>query len=398
MPNKKNRIKRFKRKGGATGYASLASTIAAAAYQQLQNYRTAKQRVQKFNIPQKPKFAPSFTTTKTRKEPKPDISHVTSDGTRSVKFTVVMKRKVPKHDKGQWNYSQTHQTIQTAVAGRQSVQDLFSMGNIDQFTASTGSAYSVFQNHTAIQQLNPYLSTSGSVFLPPTATPLTDRFLVKNYTMKTTFASFADADQTGWIYYLTPRVHVTSTPLTAWQNAALQMGAGKAAYTQPAAGTITGGSAGPTRPEYPYETPLRNSSFSSQWKILKVVKVQLAAGGHQIINATFKVNKIWRQDMVSTNLIEGSRYMPGLTVFVMPVWLGEVVMDTTTMATPIPTYSTTKVGVITVNEYTCSSVHGNAGRLSGAFDAINIPGAAAVTNQQQILEDTGAVDAVTLNI
>jgi len=327
---------------------------------------------------------------------KQDISHTTTDGTRSVKFTVVLKKKVPKHDIGQWNYTQTHQMVNTAPAGRQSVTDGWTMGNIDQFRTSSGATYSTFQNFTAIQQMNPYLTNTGSILLPSVVTPLTDRFVVKNMTMKTSFASFTDIDQTGWIYYLTPRVHCTSTPLTTWTNSNLQQGHSFVATTFPAAGVGTGVS-GSTNVNFPYETPLRKSSFFKIWKVLKVVKIQLAAGAHQVVNATFKINKLFKNDMVSTDLIEGSRYLPGLTIFVMPVWLGQVMVDKTVPATPLPTFGETRVGVITINEYTCASVSGNAGRLSVALEAINLPGAAVVANLQQINEDTGAVDVQTLN-
>lgn len=327
---------------------------------------------------------------------KPDISHTTTDGTRSVKFTVILKNKMPKHDSGNWNYSQTHSFLSTGPSGTQAVSDAFSVGNIDQFIASTGAGYSTFQNFTAIQQLNPYLTNTGSVYLTPQTTPLTDRFLVKNITMKTTFASYADIDQTGWIYYLTPRVHCTSTPLTAWTNTGGQLSAGRAAMTFPPAGS-TVGTSGSTLPTYPYETPIRSSTFHKLWKILKVVKVQLASGSHQIINATFRINKIFKNDHTATDLAEGSRYMPGLTIFVMPVWLGQVVLDRTVAGTPIPTWGITRVGCITVNEYTCSSVSGNAGRLSLAIETSNIPTNAAVANLQQINEDTGALDVETLN-
>lgn len=338
----------------------------------------------------KPNFAVGW------KAPRQDISHTTTDGTRSVKFTVVLKNKMPKHDSGNWNYSQTHSFLSTGPSGTQAVSDAFCVGNIDQFVASTGAGYTVFQNFTAIQQLNPYLTNTGSVYLTPQTIPLTDRFLVKNITMKTTFASYADIDQTGWIYYLTPRVHCTSTPLTAWTNTGGQLSAGRAAMTFPPAGS-TVGTSGSTLPTYPYETPIRSSTFHKLWKILKVVKVQLASGSHQIINATFRVNKIYKHDHSATDLTEGSRYMPGMTIFVMPVWLGQVVLDRTVAITPIPTWGITRVGCITVNEYTCSSVSGNAGRLSLAIETTNIPTNATAANLQQINEDTGAVDAETLN-
>jgi len=327
---------------------------------------------------------------------KQDISHTTTDGTRSVKFTVVLKRKVPKHDVGQWNYTQTHSVTLFDVAGRQAVNDAFAMGTVDQYRTSSGTAYSTLQNFTAIQQLNPYLTNTGSAILPSVITPLTDRFVVKTLTMKTTFASFTDADQTGWVYYLTPRVHGTTTPGQAWINAALQMGHSFAATTFPGPGVVIGNS-GSTSRNFPYETPLRNSSFHKQWKILKVVKIQLAAASHQVVNATFRVNKLFKNDAVSTDVIEGSRFMPGLTVFVMPVWLGQVVIDRTAGAN-VPTYAETRVGLVTVNEYTCSSVSGNAGRLGVALAAINLAGSATAANQQQINEDTGAVDALTLNV
>jgi len=325
------------------------------------------------------------------------ISNTSSDGTRSQKFTVVLKRKPPKHDKGQWNYSQTHTLITTNSAGKQSVDDAFCMGNIDQFRVSAGATYTVFQNHTAVQQMNPYLTNTGSAFLGSTVTPLTDRFVVKTYTMKTNFASFVDIDQTGWIYYLTPRVHTTTTPLTTWQNSNVQMGAGKTPVVMPITPSVAG-AVGATIETYPYETPLRNSSFHKQWKILKVVKIQLAAGSSQIINATFKVNKLFKNDAVSTDLIEGSRYMPGLTIFMMPVWLGQVMLDKTlAIATPTPTFGITKVGYVTINEYTLSSVSGNAGRLNLAIAAANIPTNAAAASLNEINEELGAVDQETIN-
>jgi len=327
---------------------------------------------------------------------KQDISHTTNEGTRSVKFFVTLKRKVPKHDQGQWNYTQTHQSIIGDLAGRQSCSDAFCMGNVDQFRTSSGTTYTTFQNFTAIQQLNPYLTNTGSALLPATVTPLTDRFVVKNMTMKTTFASFTDIDQTGWIYYLTPRVHCTTTPATAWINANLQMGHSFAATSFPAAGVPLGVS-GSTNVNFPYETPLRKSSFHKQWRILKCVKVQLSGGGHQVIHANFKINKQFKNDMVSTDVIEGSRFLPGLTIFVMPVWLAQVVLDKTAPAPFEPTFGQTSVGMVTVNEYTCASVSGNAGRLSLALAAINLPGGATTTSLQEINPDLGTADVQTLN-
>lgn len=305
-------------------------------------------------------------------------------------FTVVLNKRRPKHNKAQWNYIQSHPVVMGSAAGLQDVNDILSMGTISQLEVSTGLGYNAFQNHTAVQQLNPYLSTTGSTLYPSQAIPLTDRFVLKTYTIKTEFTSWTNIVQTGWIYYLTPKTDNQTRPTSAWLAGNVALASGKTQQSFPTAPATTGAIGGES-PNMPYATPMTSPVFKQLYKILKVVKIDLPPGATETLNARFIVNKLLKKEEVTQSTTEGNVNLKNTSVYMMGVWLGQVVKyefgEPVTFTSPV--YGQTSVGSISICEYSCAPVDGNAGRLSNAVAVTNIPFNAPAADLDEINDDTG---------
>lgn len=303
-------------------------------------------------------------------------------------FTVVLHKKRPKHNTGQWNYIQSQPNVFGSASGLQAVTDGGSMGSVAQLNTSTGLGYTNFQGMAAIQQLNPYLSTTGSTVYPTQAIPLTDRYLLKTYNMRTEYTSWNNIAQTGWIYYVTPKRNTRTGPTSAWLAGNVALASGKAQQTFPATPATTG-SLGGESPNYPYSTPLTSPTFKDLYKVLKVTKLHLPAGATKTINARFIVNKIIQDVVVEQAVSEGNLFLKDITVITLAVWMGQVVKDETIGVVGTPVFGKTQVGAISLCEYTCSAVDGNAGRLSNNIAVTNIPTGASLINLHEINDDTG---------
>lgn len=82
--------------------------------------------------------------------------------------------------KGLWTYQQEHDGVIATGAGLQQTATLFMVNTVSQLATSTGAGYTSLQNFTALQQLNPYLTNTGSALWGSRVTPATDKFIIKS--------------------------------------------------------------------------------------------------------------------------------------------------------------------------------------------------------------------------
>lgn len=298
---------------------------------------------------------------------------------------------------GTWTYTQTHSGISRSNAGRQNPTVIASGITKSQCVTTSGSTYTVYQNNLALEQLNPNLTNTGSVFIPTVVTPLNDRFFVKENFVEFNFTNFTGSAALCELYIVTAKNANASDPVNEWNTGYADDGFGKTVYTQPVPGAVSGGSVGSGNAGFVGATPTETSTFKGMWKIHHRHKFEMAGGSSYQHNVSVLVNKVIKKNVLSE--LSGS-WITGTSWAAFLVQRGTVAADVTSagagpsypLATTVATYSPTEIGWIVNVKTKCQAIAGNAARLPVAMYSNEVPnsttfGNVRIINTQDNTED-----------
>lgn len=330
----------------------------------------------------KTKYSNKYAPKKSRKS-HPDSTHLAAghSGFSADNIRVKPRTKLRKLQKlvGHWRYQQTHQWSLTSSAGTQGKKLLCTVASNAQLFTSTGSGYSEVQNATALEQMNPFKTNTGSSVLVSSATAANDRFMLRNCAVKMLVTNFSVVAAEVDIYCLTPKILTNQDPVTAWDNRDDAFGLAIAGGAGPGAGSV--GTFGGNNTNIPFVHPHDNSRFRVQWRICAVKSMRLEGNSTERCNFDLTWNKVIQKNKyVPQNFL----YIPNVTYAFMAVWKGALVLDTTT-ATHAPTIGSTSLGWVGVPRYVMSAVKDNAGRLDSQAMIDNLT-APVLANQSLINE------------
>jgi len=283
-------------------------------------------------------------------------------------------KKQPKWSNlvGHWRYQQNHTGALTCGAGTQGGLDMFTVASTSQLFTSSGTAYSGSQNHTALEQMNPFKTTTGSSVLSSTATAAADRFMLRSVSVKFEVTNFSAIGAIVDVYVCTPKIATSQTLLSAWDNADDAFGLAVAAF--PAGGAAVSGALSGNNRLIPYVVPHDNSRFRAQWRIVATKAIRLEGNSTELLSVDIGWNKI-----IQKNKYTGvQQFIPGVTYGFLIVYKGALVLDTTG-ATHYPTTGSVSIGFGSTSRYVMSAVKDNAGRLDAQalVTKFNTPAGAA---------------------
>lgn len=295
--------------------------------------------------------------------------------------TVVLNKKLKGKTAGKWKYSQSHEIIITGTAGMQRPSVANIICSKEQLFTSAGAAYSIGQNHTALNELNPYLKISGSTLLTAGTKPATDKFAIRSIRSSMEIGNTGGTGCTVTVaWYLSKRSH-TANVVDTW-DVAMQDSNPTALpnITFPSSAT-TNATAGYPTILIPGQKPYSSRAFRAGFKQVWKDDFQMATGAVKNISVNFIYNKIIDQGKLSGNPATNLPMLAGISLSCVVTIRGQVVTDITNAGVNRATYATPQVAIVMHNEYIMCGVYGNAGRLDTAYSAIDIPCNVPVGNQ-----------------
>jgi len=321
----------------------------------------------------------SGSKTRTKTKPKRKSGSVSAiPGMGSTNFNVVLKKSIPKHERGVWKYSQTNTLSASLGAGLQAFDEVTALGTISQLNISTGVGYNANEGQVALKLLNPNYLNTGSAYLPGASVPTTDEWVIASMKSVCEFTSWCDVAQEVNLYYFVCKTGTQDSPKAVWERGYQQQGSGIGVMTQ-LVSPLFQGTAGYGKVNEPFATPWDVKRYLSQvWKVVKHTKIMLESGATHTITVNFKTNKKIKQSTLDQAGLDGEVAIPGLTVWMVATVRGQVVKDNT--AGTKPTYSSTSMGYICRNSYVCHPVNATANRETD-IHSYNVPTGTAFANQ-----------------
>lgn len=304
--------------------------------------------------------------------------------------------KLLRIDKGRWHYSQNYSNLLVSNAGVQSFNTIAFTTTASQIITSTGAAYGTAQNLTALEQLNPYLTNTGSVLIPSTVTPLTDQFYILNVTITVEMTNISNVGIYCDLDVWQCKKLTNSDVSTLWIQGETNEGNGVPVGTLPPPGVSAGPNAGTPNVQYVGTKPTDVKLVRDFWKKVGAKEVFLSADSTLKLTIHIRMHKCIKCEDIRQYLTQPSNFIPGSTFCVTTLHRGAIVADKTTALNPIATYGTTELGIITTVKYDMAPVRGNAGRLNEQYMADRVPSGTTIANQStlnQVDNVTGVVVA-----
>lgn len=326
------------------------------------------------------------TATKVKEKNAPADSHsgVGLDTIRvgNWKPAKLLKRQFTK---GAWKYQQDYRAMLNGQSGAQTCTNIVYPMSLSKLLVSTGSSYGIIDNDVALEQLNPYLNTVGSTYLPQTL-PLNDRFIVKNCTLELEMTSLSAVGCYLDVYVVQCKKACKQDPLYMWNQGLGIQSEGQSVFVNPPIGV------GPFAPGYPtkdipHAKPGESKLFSQYYRILKVRSFQFTGNSSMRFNIDIGINKVIKMETVRQYVTDGITHQPG-SFAIFTVQRGSVVEDTTPSGpyNGLPTYGTTKIGYVLQERYNMCGVMGNTGRLNVSTVVDTLPNGQTLANQSLLNE------------
>lgn len=291
---------------------------------------------------------------------------------------------------GKWRYQQTYRYNLFSGAGLQAVSTLVVPLHYLKIFNSTGPGYVSYQNYTALEALNPYVTpTTTVVNYGPTQIPQNDRFIVNYVNLQVELTNFSAVGCFMDVYIVECKKPTSEDAVAIWSRGLAFQALGQPQMQQPlgASNTVAQGTGGQGYPlvnavdNHPRESKL----FGEFYKTHKVKRLMMTGGSTETLNIDIGINKVIKCEMLRELGQYGSAgYIAGLTWQVFVVQRGALVEDEAAGAGAnphLPTYGDTKIGCIIQEKYVLCGVMGNTTRLDTSTEYSNIPYGTSLANQ-----------------
>lgn len=330
----------------------------------------------------------SYTKTKTKKERfSGDDTHA---GTGATVAYVHVNRYVKNMQRrsGHIRYVYDYPVMNQAVAGKQSATVALSLGTCQQWLNDTADPNSD-QSVKNWFSLNPSSWTTGSSYYQ-TLTPKVDRLVLHKAMVDMYFTNFENIEQDVTVFVFKAKRHLKEGVVTLWNNSLYYDNNNTSTLTYPAAGSNVAGTAGLATADLPRTSP-RGGEFYSQYKLLKVKKVRLAAAGSHNMKFFVTMNMLGKKELF-TDLLGNNEYFPAGSIQFLVICNGQVVHDLTSTPAPnVLTFGTVKVGLISKVHLSFKPYENGPSRINAEVDVTKIPAGALIGNEYI----NNAVDAVS---
>lgn len=306
------------------------------------------------------------TTTKTKKSSGGDDQH-SGIGSRNV--TLKLHPSLKGQGYSTWKFAQNYAGTIAGNAGVQAVSLIMGVCLRNQFitdTATPGFAQ-IRQN---LFDLNASRAITGSALIPaPLLKPATDRLCVYNVRTNFMFTNLESVGSILTLYFVTPKRDAANLSDVQWANAMSGEGLTVPLRTRSLPGVYGGTTAGSGSTSDVFSKPTEFRLFKDMWRVMRVIRLRLAAGATEEVNVTSYINKMVKLQTITEQAVESLR---GLTIQCIAVAYGQVVHDNGGAATM--TTASTKIGFVETCTYTCGLTKAvGATRLDDYFTNQQIP-------------------------
>lgn len=326
----------------------------------------------------KRKVSRSSTKTRTKKKfgSSGDDQH-SGIGTRNL--VLRLHPKLKGVTLGTWKFAQNYAGTLSGPAGEQAVQIMMGLCLTNQFTTDTATP-NFGQIRANLFDLNTSRANTGSTLVPVVAKPSTDRMAVFHVRVNMMFTNLETVSTVLTLYFVTPKRDTPDLADTCWTKALTGEGLTKATRTRAAAGTYGATTAGTGSSVDVFAKPTNLAYFKTEYKVLKVIKLKMAAGATEEVNVSAHINKIVKLQMLLNSTNECFK---GLNIQMLAVAYGQVVHDTTAAGTFMTT-AATKIGMVQTATYTCGLTKALSNKTDDFFTNQQIATGVAVANQGNI--------------
>jgi len=254
------------------------------------------------------------------------------------KFGNSKKKKLYK-SLGTWTYLQQNSGQVAQSAGFQAHADVIQVLDSQAFLGTIAAASDVTNSNIRnnLFDLNPYQNTTGGTVIG-VVTPVQDRVHVKTITFEIQLYNATTEELSVFLYFVrnkkvmginTGGAGAMPTPDNSWADLLLKRNLGQPAAVQATeAGVVyTPGSAGSLSPVHYGTSPAAIAEWRSIWKLLRVRRIEMAAGAGHRLQVTLSVNKTFDRATLSEqygNAIPTNNYftIPGTTFSIMMIARG----------------------------------------------------------------------------
>lgn len=295
-------------------------------------------------------------------------------------INVSLNRKLRGRTAARYCYLQNYSGYLTDYAGNQGAQMLVGFCTLSQMTTATTPTPNGLQSKAALFDLDPMQTNTGGNLVSSVAQPANQRIAVYNVRANYMFTNFENVASTLILYFVTPKSSSNKTGIDAWLDGYTTGAYGKAARTRAAAGAYGNTTVGAPTYQDLYNKPTDSVMFNKMYRVLKVHKIQLAAGATEEVNIHVKVNKLAKKDtLVEDNLA----YVRGLNVQVMALWYGQPVADKTNAGIALNvTTSTTNIGYVGSVKYTLGTLKSTVSQPYDMYSNNQLAYSTAITDQK----------------
>lgn len=341
--------------------------------------RSKSTKISKRKYTKKPNLKKVTVATKTSRGYLRDDPNDHPKGITSGKYMIRLNKNVPKHDTGLWTYTQSTQGYIFNDAGYQAVNDIGYFAAIRQIRESDGSGYTNIQNALALQNMNPYMTSTGSAYFSGQTTPKTNEFVLRSIDLSLELVNLTNVACVVDLYFITSKKGTNKTPFELWTEGYANEAAGKSTMTFPAAGLGAPATSGGGSFNDPHAKPNEVKLFNEYFKILKKIPLDMASSSVESLDVNIVVNKLIKTEVIEREFNESHLLHPNLSVQVFGIVRGQPIVDYTYTGATRVTYAATEIGYIARAKYSCYSVSGNAGRLNTQIHHTNISTSTAAT-------------------
>lgn len=299
-------------------------------------------------------------------------------------INITLNKPLKGKTQAKYMFFQNYAGKLTDAAGNQGATVMGHIASLSQLITTTSpqsapATVNPDQIAQALFDLDPNQTNTGSNLINTSVAPPNQRIALYKCRVNYMFTNFGNFAQTLVLYVVTPKQNTNTNAAQSWIDGFTKGGFGQAARARAVAGSYGATKTGiPTYQDH-YIRPVDSQLFNKQYKILKVHKIQLAAGATEEVNMHVKINKICKKDVLTENNIS---YVKGLNVQILAVWYGQPVVDKTTSA--VVTTAATEIGYFGTFKYTCGSLKSTVPNPYDAFANNQISYGATAPNQNFI--------------
>lgn len=317
--------------------------------------------------------------------------------------TIVLSKKPVAKTYGRWKFTQLHQNVSQSIAGLQAYTPLYrALSRNNGLGTGADPGGTGFRSLIDFRDMNPYRKLTGSTLhnVASDAIPLNDPFVVKNIRIETEVCNVGNTPCDLDLYWYTPKNNGNSVFIDNWEQALINDGPqGQAQWTPcipggvaPSGSVKTGGFADA---EFPGERPFANRNIRKNYRLLKMVHVNLAVSTNQLINTTLVVNKKVQPRILFQ--LDDSEDIRNLTVYCFAIQRGTAVLDTTNAGATKATYGKSQIAFVHRVTYNMCGVRDNANRVDVNYVGSCIPANTADDKQIHVEDESGVLRAALAN-